>query len=252
METDSEVMKLKTSVLALILVVTSLLANVLDLWKNSEYHAFRIALEISPDPRMRYEEVYRWKDSKLVRVFVPVEVAWYRNEKGTWNGLRKLKRVPMKILDLEDIALREVFKVSPEITEFKWGYKVSFETSKGKFTVWLNDKGIPLRIIRRFHDIEMKMIYESWDSPPDEDKILRDYEISDELAFPESIGRALSCLDWFYFKTEDDLVKVRGMVDDRWVEFEISPVKRNGFVKIGSVYFRTDDKTIMRALMGER
>ncbi len=232
---------------------TLLMANIVDLWKNVEYHAFRITIEISITPKMRYEEVFRWKGSKFVRVFVPVEVSWYRSKDGTWSGRGRLKKLPINLLDLEDIALREVEKTSPKIEEQDWGFLIKFSTSKGDFEIWLRHNGIPLKIDRKFHDIEMKMIYESWDSPPPKpDSVLKNYEFSNELAFPVEIGRALSCLDWFYISREDGMMVVKGISHGKWVELEISPRKIRGAIKIGTVYFKTSDERILKTLMGER
>ena len=230
-----------------------LLASVIDTWKRAEYFATRITVELSMNPRIRYEEVYRWGDSKFVKVFVPMEMYWYRSVDGTWSGRDTLKRLPVNILDLEDIALREVEKATPVVEENEWGYKLEFSTEKGDFEVWLNKNGIPMRIVREFHGIEMKMIYENWDSPPPpKEFVLKDHRFSNELAFPEEVGRVLACLDWFYISKEDGVMIVKGISHGKWVEIRISGKKLKGSVKLGVFYLKTDDEDILKIVTGER
>ncbi len=240
--------------IALILVLLPILAfsSVVDLWKNVQYHAYRLVVEISPHPKMRYEEVFRWKDRKFVRVLIPERVDWYRYGNEVWMGREVLKLVPVEVLDLEDVALRELEESSEVfVRSFKYGYVLNFKTDEGDFKVVLDPEGRPLKITRKFSNIEIKMVYEDFmDTLPSAKSVISELKLSDSKLFPEEIGKVISCLDWFYMDFSDGVLVLSGISDGKWVKIEISKKRLNGSRRFGKFYIKAPED-FMRKILHE-
>ena len=87
------------------------LPEIVEKWIYSNYYAKRVMIEIGLKTRFRYEEVYKWGADKMVLVHEPVRVNWVRLGQNCYMGSDTiLRRSPMLILDLEDLAFKEILQ----------------------------------------------------------------------------------------------------------------------------------------------
>ena len=149
-------------VIVIVLSVSAFASNsdLLEKWMYSNYYAKRIMIETGPKTRIRREEVYKWGPDKFVKVYEPVKVNWVRVGQLCYMGEDVLRRSPMLILDLEDLAFKEILQKSPySVKKTEEGTLVEIRGS-GVYRVLLDQNGFPKEIERYYMDTKSRMIYE--------------------------------------------------------------------------------------------
>ena len=145
--------------------------NIVDLWKRVSYHSRRVLIETGISSRVRLEEIYKWMGNKLVFVLAPSNVIWFRTNGKCYLGeAYNLRRSPLEILDLEDLALRDIEKAKYTVVNKGEYYEISFEKN-GKYLIFLDKTGIPIKIKRDYMGTVSELIFEyrePIDKPPDE------------------------------------------------------------------------------------
>ncbi len=246
---DSEVVYMKkilVFVFALATIFGITKEDIAEVWRSSQYVAYRFFVEESDFPKIRYEKVYKNGDDKLVFVLNPKSLVWVRMNEDCWMGDKVLYKVPSGIKDLEDVAL-EALEESTDATivEGDGWYMLEYETRKGYFKVDIDESGIPMDIYRKIDGIVMKMdIHPVLEDLKDFKALLDGRKLSEELAFPKELGDIFKIFDWFSMKEENERIVIKGIINKKWHKIEVAFRRFKGCVKYGGLCVKSDPEVL--------
>jgi len=188
--------------------------NIVDLWKRVSYHSRRVLIETGISSRVRLEEIYKWMGNKLVFVLAPSSVIWFRTNGKCYLGeAYNLRRSPLEILDLEDLALRDIEKAKYTVVNKGEYYEISFEKN-GKYLIFLDKTGIPIKIKRDYMGTVSELIFEyrePIDKPPDE--ILSKLSLDEsEIYLPEPLMTLLQNFRFFRIQNCKGNIEIYGIM----------------------------------------
>ncbi|AAD36667.1 MULTISPECIES: hypothetical protein [Thermotoga] len=190
------------------------LPEIVEKWMYANYYAKRIMVEIGLKSRFRYEEVYKWGADKMVLVHEPVSVNWVRLGQSCYMGSgTTLKRSPMLILDLEDLAFKEILQGRDlKIEETNEGYEIYIHDT-GEYRVLLSSDGFPKEIERNYMDTKSKLIYEEVKPlSADKNEILKDYTLVDSgVEFPKELVDILSNFRFLIIREGTSGLEIEGI-----------------------------------------
>lgn len=217
-----------------------------EIWRSSQYVAYRFFVEESDSPKMRYEKVYKDGDDKLVFVLNPKDLVWVRMDGDCWMGEDVLYLVPSGIKDLEDVALEALEEsTSATILEGDGWYMVEYRTRKGYFKVDIDESGIPMDIYRKIDGVVMKMeINPLMEDVKDFKSLLDGRELSNKLAFPRELGDVFKIFDWFSMEGDGEKILVKGIINGKWHEVTVAFKRFKGCVRYGSLCLKSDPEVL--------
>ena len=245
----SEVVDMKR-VLVFIFALATVFAitkeDIAEIWRSSQYVAYRFFVEESDFPKIRYEKVYKNGDDKLVFVLNPKSLVWVRTDDGCWMGNEVLYKVPSGIKDLEDVALEALEEsTGATIVEGDGWYMLEYETRKGYFKVDIDEAGVPMDIYREIDGIVMKMdIKPLLEDVEDFKALLKGRKLSDKLAFPRELGNIFKIFDWFSMEEGNERIVIKGIIDGKWHEVEVAFKRFKGCVRYGSLCVKSDPEVL--------
>jgi hypothetical protein len=173
----------------------------IELSKN--YYGRRFVIEEGPqDFSLRYEDVYRYNDMKLVVVKSPDRMMWFKNGDDYFLGNDVLVRWTVPIMDLEDLFVIALKNASPIVKEEEVT-DIAVSTGAIKFHA-LYKKELPLKITRNIGDVttEMTYIYTAPLSFEEMNNIIHQLKYSPKADDTPYEMKVLSYFSWF--KTSDN------------------------------------------------
>ncbi|MCD6552042.1 hypothetical protein [Thermotoga sp.] len=190
------------------------LPEIVEKWIYSNYYAKRVMIEIGLKTRFRYEEVYKWGADKMVLVHEPVRVNWVRLGQNCYMGSDTiLRRSPMLILDLEDLAFKEILQGRNLILrKADEGYEITLHDT-GEYRILLTKDGLPREIERNYMNTKSKLLYEEVEplSVSKED-VLRDYSLEDsEIEFPKELVSVLNNFKFIIIREGTSGLEIEGI-----------------------------------------
>lgn len=188
--------------------------NIVDLWKRISYHSKRVLIETGASSRVRFEEIYKWMGNKLVFVLAPSNVIWFRTNGKCYLGESyNLRRSPIEILDLEDLALRDIEKANYTLVDRGDYYEIRFENN-GKYLIYLDKMGIPIKIKRDYMGTVSELIFEYRElinKPPDE--ILNKISLDEsEIYLPKPLMMLLQNFRFFRIQNYKGNIEIYGVM----------------------------------------
>ncbi|PLV60295.1 hypothetical protein [Thermotoga sp. KOL6] len=213
MDGDS-VRKCSLIILVLLTSIGLALPKVVESWMYSNYYAKRVMIEIGLKTRFRYEEVYKWGADKMVHVYEPVEVTWVRLGPNCYMGSTKeLRKSPMLILDLEDLAFKEILQGRDfSIKETSEGYEIDIHDS-GEYRVFLTQDGLPKEIERNYMNTKSKLIYdEIRPLSLSKEEVLKEYSfLESEIEFPKELAKVLENFKFIIIREGTSGLEIEGI-----------------------------------------
>ena len=228
----------KQAFMFLFLIAATIFAlpDIVERWLYSNYYAKRVMIEIGLKTRFRYEEVYKWGADKMVLVHEPIRVNWVRLGQSCYMGSdTTLRRSPMLILDLEDLAFKEILQGrNLTLRETDGGYEITLQDT-GNYRILLTKEGFPKEIERNYMNTKSRLIYEEVRSLSlSKEDVLKNYSLVDtEIEFPKELVNVLNNFKFIIIREGASGLEIEGIYKNgQKVEIFIGSDLPDGAMKI--------------------